>query len=342
MYRVQGKEKENSLLFKSFPGVAVTVTGASGFIGRHLVERLVALGSKPELITRNPRRVSELWGNKVSVIQGDLRQPGDIITKETDLVFHLAGEIREPAQFWKTNVEGTARLLDLCLQRGVKKFIYLSSVGVMGIERPGVVDETGPCTPRNDYERSKLEAERLVLEAHTKHGLEVVILRPSIVYGSGKSQERDSFLSLIRSIHKGSFRHIGSDKSIYNIVYVGDVVEALLHLALNNTGARNNIFIINDSLEWGDFVEAVQAVLGQERKVSAIPQALALSLAFACEGAKLVGVKLPFSLSRYKALTSRTIFSSERIKRELGFRFAFGNREGLKMTLGYYQKNNLL
>ncbi|RKY40900.1 MAG: hypothetical protein DRP85_07615, partial [Candidatus Makaraimicrobium thalassicum] len=209
-------------------------------------------------------------------------------------------------------------------------------------EKPGVFDEASPCAPRDDYERSKLEAETMVLEAGRGKNLPVSVLRPSIVYGPGIPPERDSFLSLIRSINSGYFRYIGSRKGVYNIVYVGDVVEALLYLAVRSAAGENRKFIINDPMEWGSFAAYVRSLLHRDRKTGTIPAVPAFCLALGCELGGFFGVKLPFSIKRFKALTSRTVFSPEKIKKELGFEFAFGNHEGIKETIGCYRRQGTI
>lgn len=321
---------------------AAAITGATGFIGRCLIRRLLKQELQIEVITRDRRRIPGEWQKRVSIIEQDIANDVCQLSPHTEVVFHCAGEIRNPSNFIQTNVVGTRNILDACIRNNIKKFVYLSSVGVMGIKKTGVFDEKNLCFPRNSYERSKLEAEKIVLETGRKQGLSVAVLRPGIVYGPGKSPERDSFLSLIRSIKNGYFRYIGSDKGIYNIVYVEDVVEALLGLAFNPTPGEKKIFIINAPMTWGDFVSRVNSILGLKHKVSTIPKAAALCLALGCELGSMFGMKLPFSMTRFKALTSKTIFSSERIKKELDFEFLFGNRIGLKKTIDYYRKKHFL
>ena len=320
----------------------VAVTGATGFIGRYFVERLLQKGTEIEVITRDRRRVPQKWQGRVLIIEEDIAKGVPRLSPDTEVVFHCAGEIRDPQQFYKTNVKGTWNILDACIHNGIKKFVHLSSIGVMGVEKPGIFDETSPCFPRNDYERSKLEAERLILETGQEKGLSVAILRPSIVYGPGKSSEKDSFLSLARSIKNGYFRYIDSDKGIYNIVYVGDVAEALLCLALNPAVERGKVFIINDAIRWANFVPYMQSLFQFERKIGSIPRPLAFCLGLGSELGRIFGIKLPFSISRFKALSSKTIFSSGRIKKELNFKFLFGNAKGLRNTIDYYRRENLI
>lgn len=320
----------------------IAVTGATGFIGRCLVERLLQKGMRVEIVTRQRHHVPQGWQGCVSIVEEDIANNICQLSPHAEVVFHCAGETQDPRRFWRTNVEGTRNILNACVRNGIKRLVYLSSVGVMGIEKPGTFDEMSPCMPRNDYERSKLEAERLVLEAAEKGNLSVVILRPSIVYGPGKRPERDSFLSLIRSIKNGYFRYVGSDKSIYNIVYVADVVEALLYLALNPEPEEEKIFIINDPMTWKGFVTQVHSILSLKHKVATIPKVLALGLALGCQAGNALGMKLPFSVARFKTLTSGTIFSSEKIKKESGFKFLVGSQKGIESTIDYYCQQNLL
>ncbi len=329
-------------MFRKFQGLPVAVTGATGFIGRYLVKRLLEEGARIEVITRDRRRIPHEWQGRVSIVEEDIAKGARRLSPHTEIVFHCAGEIRDPQQFYKTNVEGARNILDMCIRNGIKRLVHLSSVGVIGAEKPGIFDETRPGFPRNDYERSKLEAERLVLETGQKKGLSIAILRPSIVYGPGKPPEKDSFLSLVHSINNGYFRCIGSDKGIYNIVYIGDAVEALLYLAVSPGVEEKKIFIINDAMEWGEFVDCIQSLLHLEHKIGTIPKTLAFCLALGCNLGNILGLKLPFSISRFKALSSKTIFSSERIRKELDFKFLFGNHKGLKNTIDYYRQKHLL
>lgn len=335
-------EKVLEKSFTGLKGMSVVVTGATGFIGRHLVERLLQEEARLEIVTRNRRRVPQEWQGRSSVMEKDIAEGTFQLDSRAEVVFHCAGEIRDPRRFYKANVEGTRNVLNACVRNGIKRFVYLSSVGVIGMEKPGTFDETSPCFPKNDYEQSKLEAEKLALETGQREGLSVAILRPSIVYGPGKLSGRDSFLSLIRSIKRGYFRYIGTKKSIYNIICVGDIVEALLYLAISPVVEKKKIFIINDPMAWGDFVPYIQSLLHVERKVGTIPKMLAFSLALGGELGALFGAKVPFSITRFKALTSETIFSSERLRKETDFKFLYGNREGLRNTVNYYRQNNLL
>jgi len=220
--------------------------------------------------------------------------------------------------------------------------VYLSSVGVMGSEKPGVVDETEPCSPKNMYEKTKYEAERVIHEAIKNFGLNAVLLRPSIVYGPGIAKGRDSFLALIQAIKRGRFCVFGKEPSYYNIVYVGDVVEALIFLAQADVKASGGVFIINDAISWQCFSEEVLAILKMRGLVFKMPKIVGYVLVLVCEAGRRIGIKMPFSLSRYRAIACKTIFSSERLLKQRGFKFRYGNTEGIRSTLEHYLSQGLL
>ena len=320
----------------------VFVTGATGFIGQHLVNRLLEEGQGMWKLTRNPDKIPFQWKDKLAILRADLSDSGLSLPKETKVVFHCAGEIRDKVKLKSTNTEGARNIVRACLEHKGCKLVHLSSVGVMGAKRDMVVNEGRGCFPKNMYEKTKYEAEKIIQDAVRDLGLNAVILRPSIVYGPGITEGRDSFLALIRAIQKRRFCLIGKKPSYYNIIYVGDVVEALLFLASNPAAGEKKVFIINDVMKWGEFVNYVQSLLHVEHKIGTIPQALAFCLALGSELGHIFGVKPPFSISRFKALSSKTIFSSERIKSELNFKFLFGNAKGLRNTIDYYRQRQLL
>ena len=318
------------------------VTGATGFIGRHLVSRLLSSDVDLTIIARDKERALEGMPESVNIIEADLTRDLVDIPPGADIFFHCAGEIKDHNKFYSVNVKATQKLLDECIHKGVKKFIYLSSVGVIGAEKAGYYDELAPCFPRNSYEKSKLEAEKIVLQYSKNRGLDISILRPSIVYGPGKKSEGDSFLSLITAIKNEYFRYAGDNKSIYNIIYVKDVAEALLYLAAESNSSAEKIFHLNDPIEWGSFVREVRSVLGMSGDMLSINKGVAYVAALSGEVLRTFKIKAPFSMSRYKVLTNKTVFNADRIKDNIGFNLPFTNQTGIRETVQNYIDRGLL
>jgi len=259
-----------------------------------------------------------------------------------DIVFHCAGEIKDKEKFEKTNVEGTRNIVRACLKHRQCKLVHLSSVGVMGSESSGIIDETAKCLPKNAYEKTKYKAEKIIQDAVKNSGLDAVLLRPSIVYGQGIAKDRDSFLALIQAIKKKKFCVFGKAPSYYNIVYVDDVIEALIYLANTDIKVSGKVFIINDVISWQCFTKEVLSMLKISGAVINIPSFAGYILALIHEIENKAGIKTPFSISRYKALTCKTIFSSEQLFNQAGFKFRYGNKEGIRIVLEHYLSQGLL
>lgn len=319
----------------------ITISGASGFIGRHLVEVLLAAGEDLQIITRNRNKLPTNWLERVRILEADLNDYEKLNLIDGKFVFHLAGEIRKKNNFISTNVQGTENLLKICCKKNIEKFIHLSSVGVMGARQNGFVDEETICRPRNPYEKSKLTAELLVCDYSKNFSLPVAILRPSIVYGERDKSNKDNFLSLIKSIQSNRFCFIGRQKSWYNIIYVKDVIGALLLLSLSEC-REQKIFIINQPLEWTEFVRLVQDSLKTSFKFRNIPTSIAWPAALLGQALKILGWPAPISLSRYHTLNCQTVYSSAKIEKEFNYNFQFGHDQGLAETIKHYQEKSLI
>jgi len=315
----------------------VLVTGATGFIGRHVVEQLLHTGKAVRILTRGSRIIPESWSGRVEITAGELNHPASLkrAVLGCQIVFHLAAELRNPAKMASVNAEGTRLLLKVCSEAGVHALVQLSSVGVMGASRPGDVDEYEPCRPLNPYEKSKYAAEKLV-QAWSKHpGNRVVIIRPTNVFGDGPRGGQDSMLSWLRAVQKRKFvffdRH-----AVSNYVYVKDVAEACC-LAASST--RSGIFIVNDPCKLVDFVSAAAEVLGVPVPRFRIPLPIAIASALAFQGAAyLMRRRSPLTISRVRALSVRTRYLPDRIKTAVGWHPAVGYRLGLQHTVNWYRQ----
>jgi nucleoside-diphosphate-sugar epimerase len=317
---------------------AVLVTGATGLIGRHLVPRLLAESASVRVVTRNPDRLPVEWRHLVETVIGDLSQPSVLVaaTQGIELVYHLAAEIRDRSRMYAINVEVVRSLMDSAVCAGVTRFVHLSSVGVMGAVRPGVVTEAEPCRPRNAYERTKLQGEEVVRIFAQSGRIETAILRPTIVFGVRGEGEEDSFLGWLRVVKQGRFVLFGR-RAIANYIYVGDVVEALVRLA--NAGVQcPAVYIAADSAPLEEFVEAMAKALGVASPTWRLPVGVAYVLGMIGELACWV-LRTPALLTRarVRALSSETMFSGERMIRELGMEFPFGYRKGLDLTVEHYR-----
>lgn len=314
------------------------ISGGTGYIGSYLVDALLGDGVKVAVITRKKANMPARWHGSVRVVEADIINTSLKIPEGYDVFFHCAGSIEGKTSFEQVNVLGTKNVLHACRSNNdLKRFVHLSSVGVMGCVKPGEYDEFDSCNPGNDYEVSKYQAELLVTEASCY--FPVTILRPSIVFGPGKPPDRDSFFALVKSIKSRQFRLLGDNNSFYNIVFVQDVVRALILLATaRNDAVAEKIFIINDPLSWPIFCTTVTNLL-RKKEVRRLPKLIAFPIALVGSVLQRCGVFFPLTLTRYRALTSGCLFVSKKIKSELDFVPEYGVLEGIKKTISSYSES---
>lgn len=184
---------------------AVLVTGASGFVGRHVVEALVRCGHRVWGLARGAPPCAPT--PSISWVSGSVTEAGRYAAAlaEVDCVIHLAAVLstRRASEYEHTNVHGTRVLLDACLQqRGrIRHVVLVSSIAAMGPKSDGtLLSETDPCRPRSVYGRSKLGAERVAAAYRAR--LPITILRPAFVYGRGDGRAADHLRTLLLSLDR--------------------------------------------------------------------------------------------------------------------------------------------
>jgi len=315
------------------------VTGATGFIGKHLVESLMVNGSHLYALSRSDA-LSATLPEGVTICRGDITE-ALTLPKDVTTIYHCAGAISQSSQMERVNVLGTQRVVAAALAGGCR-LIHLSSAGVVGRTSSDLIDEQTACHPHNLYEQTKYEAERIVLQAAAK-GLKAQILRPTIVFGSGRAPEQDSFLHLIRAMAAGRYRSIGSGRGIYNIVHVHEVARAM-QLLDSDRIPNGGVYIINDPLSFNELARIVLSTSSEKRVApSSIPYPIAFSAAAAMSLlTKLTGKRMPLTLSRLQALTNSKVFSQALLETATGYRPEFTVSEYVAHCCHDYSANGLL
>ncbi len=297
---------------------AVLVTGATGFIGRYVVSHLLGAGLRVFALIPEGEDHPFYTEGAVEVIRGDITEPLQI-PAEVGAIYHCAGVIKRDGEMERVNVQGTQNIVEAAIAHYCR-LIHLSSAGVVGDTKEKIIDEKTPCNPDSLYEKTKFMAEKVIREAIAR-GLKAQILRPTIVFGTGRAPGDDSFLQLIRAITVGNYRNISRGNGIYNIVYAGEVARAM-HALDDDAIPNGGIFIINTPICFAEFASTICIVAGKDNmKIGNIPYVAALGAAAAFSSLSLLtGRKRSLTFSRLKALTERRTFSQDRLVLETPYR----------------------
>lgn len=256
---------------------SIFVTGAGGFVGRALCESLVQRGYAVQGGVRDGRAPLP-DGVRVGAM-GDLAASADWrpLLAGMDSVVHLAAQVHRPDQATletcrRINVEATRRLAEQAVEAGVRRFVFLSTVKVLGEESPARSFNDGDRpAPHDAYALSKYEAEQVLFELTARSGLEVVVLRPPLVYGPGV---KANFLALMDWLAKGRPLPIGALKNRRSFCYLGNLCDAIL-TAVEHPAAANRTFLVGDAetLALKDFVGLLARALGRPAHLWPVPAA---------------------------------------------------------------------
>jgi dTDP-glucose 4,6-dehydratase len=222
----------------------VLVTGAGGFIGSHLTERLVELGAKTRAFVRYSSSGS--WGwldqsprkNDVEVMLGDIRDPDTVAyaLDGVDIVFHLAALItipysyQAPLSYVRTNVEGTLNVLQGARRAGSECLVHTSTSEVYGTARTVPIDEDHPLQGQSPYSASKIGADKVAQSFHLSFGLPVVTVRPFNTYGPRQSA-RAVIPTIITQALNGSEIRLGNLEPTRDLNFVADTVSGFIKAA---------------------------------------------------------------------------------------------------------------
>jgi nucleoside-diphosphate-sugar epimerase len=311
----------------------VLVTGAGGFIGRHLVADQLERGRDVVALDRDLSSVRHLAAAPLRLIEGDIRQH-DVLAEAVDgvsVVFHLAAahlSVATPAaEYREVNVDALRSLAAVSEVAGVRRFVHCSTVGVYGRLASVPADEETPCAPQFDYERTKLEGEGILMAAHRASGLPVVVLRPAWVYGPGCPRTD----KLLRAVGSGRFVVTGRGRSLRHSVYIRDMLEAF-ELASTAEGAVGQVILIADDRAHTirDLVDEVARIEGV-RKPFSVPASMLYAAGLTAELVfGLLGREPPLSRRTLRFFSANTSFHTDRARRLLGFTARYSLVAGLE------------
>jgi nucleoside-diphosphate-sugar epimerase len=325
---------------------SVLVTGATGFTGGHLARILAQRGDRVRALVRDPARAGDLGGAEVEAVRGDLTDPASLeaALRDVEVVYNIAALYRQaglPASTYRAvNADAVASIVRGAAKAGARRVVHCSTVGVHGdVEHPPA-NEDAPLRPGDVYQETKVEGERLARKAAADSGVELVIARPSGIYGPGDRR----LLKLFRGVARQRFLILGDGKIFYHLTYIDDLCEGF-RLCGEVPAAAGRTYI----LAGGEVTTLNELTRMIADAAGVLPPRLHLPVwPFWIAGALCEAACAPFRIEpplyrrRVDFFTKSRAFDISRARQELGFAPAVGLRDGIRWTLGWYREHGWL
>lgn len=323
----------------------VFLTGASGFIGRHLAQQLAHHGTVVHVLTRSSSQTNHLQHDNIKIFEGDLLDAASIRKAMTGCsqVYHLAGLakmwMKDKAAYYRVNVTGTDNILSAAASLPIEKIIATSTAGVLPPSNGTMTNELSPKRPQlyTEYERTKNQGEELAFN-YARQGLPVVVINPTKVYGPGPIDDSNTATMMVRDYILGKWKIIpGNGKGAMNYVYIDDEVNGII-TAMELAAPGSQYIIGGENASYDQFFELVRSLSGIHRRLIHIPYPVIRSIAW-LEDAKtnLLGARPMITSEWVKKLPYDWSKDISKAERELGYR-ARSLEEGLTDTINWLQK----
>lgn len=313
-------------------GQKVLVTGAAGFIGSHLAERLVALGANTRAFVHY--NSSGSWGwldhslvrDQIEVVLGDVRdrESIDVAMKKVDVVFHLAALIAipysydAPLSYVRTNVEGTLNVLQSARSQGVGKIVHTSTSEVYGTARSVPISEEHPLQGQSPYSASKIGADKIAESFHLSFDLPVVTVRPFNTYGPRQSARAVIPTIVTQALSQPEIR-LGNLDPTRDLNFVTDTVEGFIKAAESNNAVG----------------EVINLGTGCEISIGALAQTILETM-----GKKIPVVSESQRVRPDNSEVERLCADNRKALELLGWQPQFGLEEGLVKTIEWLRENH--
>lgn len=322
------------------------VTGATGFVGSHLVDLLLEKDFEVFCLKRSTSSTKWLDGKKVNFVNGDLYSNKILedTIKDMDYVFHVAGVVKAKTyqDYEKGNNLATKNLIEICanVNPKLKKFIHISSLAVCG-PNPNSEPLTEDYIPKpiTSYGKTKRQAEKEVLKFRDK--IPVVIIRPPAIYG-----ERDSEVFIyFKTFKSGLNAIIGFDDKYLSIINVKDLVQGIYLAAIKETKSGEIFFITSDrNYNWNEIGKTTSRIMNKRSLKIRIPHWLVYSVGVIAELFGKFSKSAPtLNIEKCKDITQKYwVASNSKAKKLLGFQESFTLEEGFQDTYNWYKQNGWL
>jgi nucleoside-diphosphate-sugar epimerase len=324
------------------------ITGATGLLGSHLAERLVAQGRQVRALVRPASNASFLDTLGVEIVRGDLTDASACLraVREIDTVYHCAAKVGDWgrwSEFQTHCIDATRVLANAAAAAGVGRFLHISSTSAYGhpADRLEPIDETEPLGQNlwvwDPYTRSKVESEQILWELSGARGLPLTVIRPSWLYGE---RDRTTVARLVERLREGRVPLIGRGDNPLSAVYAGTVADAAI-LAARDPGSAGEAYNITNHgrITQAQFLTFFADASGAPRVRRRVPYRLVYAAAFLLEAqGRLTRRVQPPLISRYATwLMGRSLeYSTEKARTRLGWKPAHTYPESIERSVRWY------
>ncbi|KTD47607.1 UDP-glucose 4-epimerase family protein [Legionella quateirensis] len=310
----------------------ILITGATGFIGRSLVPALVSAGHDVRCAVW--QKVDGLNAEQVVINKLEEQIDWSEALEGIDIVVHLAARVhimKENAQssldeYCKVNSIATKNFAEQAARHHVKRFVFLSSIKVNGesTDAHSPFSEESKVQPDDPYAKSKLYAEHYLQDISKQTGMQIVILRPPLVYGPGV---KANFLKMLHMVQRGwplPFANVSNKRSF---IYIDNLISAIVSV-MEHPDAANQLYLVSDNDAWS--LAELLTILSDEMNVNL--KLFHIPVNFLAFMFKLIGLK-----SLNSRLFGSLEVSNHKIKSQLGWMPPVTSQEGLKITAAWYR-----
>jgi nucleoside-diphosphate-sugar epimerase len=318
------------------------VTGAAGFTGSHLVRHLAAHGDRVRALVRESARAPVFDPARVQIAAGDLTDAASLrrALDGVDVVYNIAARYREAglptSEYRAVNATAVGTIVELAKAAGAKRVVHCSTVGVHGdVEHPPA-NEDAPLRPGDIYQATKVEGERIGRDAAARTGMELVIARPTGIYGPGDRR----LFKVFGHIATRRFVMLGRGRNYYHITYIDDLCDGFrLCGTVPRAAGRTYILGGGEVTTLADLVRITAEVARVPPPRLRLPVAPVWAAGALCEYiCTPLGIEPPIYRRRVDFFRKSRAFDISRAKAELGYAPRVGIREGIGRTLDWYRE----
>ena len=321
------------------------VTGATGFTGGHLARYLVSRGDSVRALVREGSDAAarrELEAAGVQLVFGDVTDARAVTdaARGVDVVYHIAALYRQAGlpddSYRAVNARAVAAVVEAAAAGGVRRVVHCSTVGVHGDVDHPPANEDAPLKPGDIYQETKLEGEQLARDASRRTGVEVVIVRPTGIYGPGDRR----LLKLFRGVARRRFLMLGNGEIFYHLTYIDDLVEGFrLCATVPRAAGRTYILAGAEVTRLKELVQLVADAAGVAPPRLRLPVWPFWVAGALCEAACApLGIEPPLYRRRVDFFTKSRAFDISRARAELGYAPTVSLQAGIRRTLEWYRK----